>query len=229
MLVGDAADETHWGYHFLLDDEAIASPAAIVRRFGAVPIVKARLADPVDWCDRMYRLRKPSVRRDGDADADTDTDKRRRATAQLIVQRWLPRLLHNGDIHTMAASLEARVPFADRDLVALAASVGPAEGLAGGQEKALLREAAHGLVPEPIRRRKKSALPKDQRPEVEALYRRELARVLAETSPFVGSFVDLPSLRRMLQAPRLSEIERAILFRVICLAHWAAHYNVVAT
>ena len=33
VMVGDAADETHFGYHFVLDNETIASPEGPLRKF----------------------------------------------------------------------------------------------------------------------------------------------------------------------------------------------------
>ncbi|MCX5745571.1 MAG: asparagine synthase-related protein [Proteobacteria bacterium] len=195
VLVGDAADELHHGYHFLLDPEAVADPMVIVRRLGSVPI---RPELPVD-----LRLEA--------------------GTRQLIVERWLPRLLHNGDIHTMAFGLEARVPFAANALVELAARIGPARGV----DKQVLRDALRGLVPEPIRTRVKSALPKDQ--GALATYRAACRRVIDEPHPVVAAVVDLPMVRRLVDDPRtLDEAERAQLFRVICLQHWAIAHEVTA-
>jgi asparagine synthase (glutamine-hydrolysing) len=143
-----------------------------------------------------------------------------------VLERWLPRLLHNGDIHCMAASLEARVPFADAALLAAAGRVPPALGLHDGVEKWVLREAARELVPEAIRRRRKSALPKDQASA--PIYQQEARRLLDETTPFVREFVDLPALAPLLTKPSLDERERAALFRVVGLGHWARRYGVRA-
>jgi len=221
VLVGDAADETHWGYHFLLDDQATRDPAGILRRFGGVPIRREVLADPRAHFAAKYRALMAA----GGARWDTPPE-RRRATTYLIVKRWLPRLLHNGDIHAMARSLEARVPFADVELLAAAERVPPEIGLRDGVEKWALREAARGLVPEPIRARKKSALPKDQR--AQACWQ-QAARAALDESPLVRAFVDAAAVRALCDPARaLDEAERAALFRVAALGHWAAHYEVVA-
>jgi asparagine synthase (glutamine-hydrolysing) len=222
VLVGDAADETHFGYHFLLDDAALAGPAAILLRFGGVPIRRDRLADPVAHFDRRYRALVADAGHDWESRAS-----RRLAMTRLIVERWLPRLLHNGDIHCMAASLEARVPFADAALLEAAGHVPPALGLNDGVEKWVLRQAARDLVPEPIRRRRKSALPKDQ--AVAPIYQQEARRLVDEMLPLLRVYVDLPALAPLLDdGRRLDEGERAALFRVIGLAHWARHYGVRA-
>ena len=173
VFVGDAADETHFGYHFLLDPAAVASPRTILQRFGAVPVRREVLADPLAGFSAKYcEWMRP----------DASLQQQIAGTTALIVERWLPRLLHNGDIHSMRVGLEARVPFADIELLALAAAVPPGAGLADG-EKTRLRAALRGVVPEPIRLRRKSALPKD--PGTAAIYQREASRLLADPPALV--------------------------------------------
>lgn len=215
VLVGDAADETHFGYHFLLDPAATASPRAILERFGAVPVRRDVLADPVAVFTAKYtEWMLPSAAPAG----------RIAGTTALIVERWLPRLLHNGDIHGMRSGLEARVPFADAELLALAATVAPAAGLADG-EKSRLRAALRGVVPEAIRTRRKSALPKDQ--TAAGVYQREAARLLAEPPELVRSLVDLAAVAPLLDPARpLSEWQRAALFRLVGLCHFARHHGI---
>ncbi len=215
LLVGDAADETHFGYHFLLDPVALSSPRRILERFGPMPIRRDVLEDPLatftEWYEAWF-------------DPSASLHARTCGTTSLIVERWLPRLLHNGDIHMMAYGVEARVPFADIELLALAGRVAPAAGLAGGVEKALLREAARGLVPEPIRTRKKSALPKDQ--ATESLYKAEVTRLLREPQRLLTDFVDVSKLEPLLVDERpLGEWERAQLFRTLMITHFAHHHG----
>jgi asparagine synthase (glutamine-hydrolysing) len=219
VLVGDAADETHFGYHFLLDDVALTGPEAIFRRFGVVPVLKDVSSDPVAHLDTEYRaLCEAAGRTFG------SRSERVLAMTELIVRRWLPRLLHNGDVQCMAFGLEPRVPFCATALIRLASRVPPEVGLAGGVEKSLLREAVRGLVPEAIRIRKKSALPKDQ--DVGAIYQREARRVATAPHPVVRRIVDLDVLAPLFEKHVLDEVERAQLFRVIGLQHWAAAYDV---
>jgi asparagine synthase (glutamine-hydrolysing) len=219
VLVGDAADETHFGYHFLLDEASTRSPRAIVERFAAPWLRHDLLGDPLDHFTREYEELCQ-----GAGHTWATLEARLLATTYLVVKRWLARLLHNGDVHTMAFSLEARVPFGDTELLDLARRVPPALALAGGTEKHLLRQALAGVVPEGVRRRKKSALPKDQL--TEAVYRREALALVPEESDFLGAFLDVPALlARCRDTTTLSERERAALFRVICLAHWRRHYR----
>jgi len=225
VLVGDAADETHYGYHFLWDAHALGGGddhafEALLSRLGSVPIRRDVLADPVRHFAQQYR---ELVAEDGARWGSRD--ERILATTSLLQRRWLPRLLHNGDIYTMRGSLEARVPFADRDLLDIAGRVPPSLGLRDGVEKWALREASRGLVPEAIRTRRKSALPKDQ--AAGPLYKELAAAVLREPPPLVAELVDLEVLRSWLPAERpLSEAERAALFRFVTLAHWTRHHGI---
>jgi len=223
VVVGDAADETHYGYHFLLDPDALRGPEVVLRRLGSVPLRPEISADPLG--EAVTSL-EALVAAKG-ASFEADHARRVLAMTYLVVKRWLPRLLHNDDVHTMRASLEARVPFADVELVELAGRVAPEVALRGGVEKWALREAARGLVPEHVRTRKKSALPKDL--DVEPVFREEARKVLLDPPAVVAALVDTPAVADILAQPRaLQEPERAILFRVITLAHWARHHEVGA-
>jgi len=69
---------------------------------------------------------------------------------------WLPdNLLERGDRMTMAASIEARVPFLDHELAAFASSLPDHYRVRGMRSKWILREAAKRLLPERILTRPK--------------------------------------------------------------------------
>lgn len=219
VLVGDAADETHYGYPFLLDEQATKDPRRILERFSAAQF----LLDGETQFDRLAADYRALAEQAGHG--WTTPDARLHATTYLVVKRWLPRLLQNGDIHTMAFSLEARVPFADTGLLQLSQRIPPALALKNRVEKQLLREAVRGIVPERHRLRPKSALPKDQ--ATVRIYQAEAARAIEAERAFLGHWLDLSALSALLHPERsLSESERALLFRVICLRHWREVFNV---
>jgi asparagine synthase (glutamine-hydrolysing) len=69
---------------------------------------------------------------------------------------WLPdNLLERGDRMTMAASIEARVPFLDHELAAFASSLPDHYRVRGMRSKWILREAGKRLLPERILTRPK--------------------------------------------------------------------------
>ena len=220
VLVGDAADETHYGYSFLLDDQVTQSPAHMTHRFGLPPINKNLCSSPVKYFNDKYQAFTDRVGYVWDTRLN-----RLRAATYLIVKRWLPRLLHNGDVHSMAFSLESRVPFGDIELLQLAQVVHPELAISEGIEKRLLRQAAHGWLPEKNRLRRKSALPKDQ--QTSTTYKQEARRALKESDAFLATWLDLEAIEPLLHDNRnLHENERGLLFRIIALHHWRHAYNV---
>jgi len=64
-------------------------------------------------------------------------------------------LSSQGDRMAMAHSVEGRFPFLDHRVLAFAASLPPRLKMRGLQEKFLLKQAAHRLIPDPIIRRPK--------------------------------------------------------------------------
>jgi asparagine synthase (glutamine-hydrolysing) len=221
VMVGDAADETHFGYHFLLDPHAVADPLHVLQRLTGDPYLRPGLLDaPLAHFAGAYRQLAVDAGHAWSTPADA-----LRATQWLVRHRWLQRLLHNGDIHGMAHGLEARVPFGDTDLLDFATSVSPDDALRDGVEKALLREASRGLVPEAIRRRRKSALPKDQ--DTGEAIRRHARETLSTHGEPVAAVMDVPRLlRRCADARPLDEHERAVMFRAAALSHWATLHDV---
>lgn len=220
VLVGDAADETHYGYSFLLDPHASRTPSNLLTRFGIPPINRALESDPVSYYNSKFQQIAESAGLCWESPVD-----RLLASTYLIVKRWLPRLLHNGDIHAMSCSLEARVPFGDSELLELARSVHPNLAISATQEKRLLRSAARGLLPEVNRLRPKSALPKDQGSG--AVYQTEGLTALNESREFLAAWLDLDVIRGLCDPARtLCEHERSLLFRVIGLHHWRCAYNI---
>jgi asparagine synthase (glutamine-hydrolysing) len=78
------------------------------------------------------------------------------AQLALEMESRLPSwMLLIGDRASMSRGVEARVPFLDHELVELIASMPPSLKMKGFTEKAVLREAVKGLVPDAIRRRQK--------------------------------------------------------------------------
>jgi asparagine synthase (glutamine-hydrolysing) len=83
------------------------------------------------------------------------------AAARAEMEITLPALLHVEDRVTMAFGIEGRVPLLDRRLLRAAVRLAPEARVDGaGRTKALLRDAAHPLLPEAVRgRRDKMGFP----------------------------------------------------------------------
>lgn len=219
VLVGDAADETHFGYYFLLNQRVSNSPNAFMERFGASERERClserlRAQAPLRRLDSEYR----TLAADAGTSFDHGDQEAQRATTALIVTLWLGRLLHNGDIHTMAQGVEARVPFANMGVLRVAQEVCASQGLANNVEKAILRKVAASMVSESVLARKKSALPVEAR--LGRSYQQELRRLLALESDFAHHVFDVPHVLKLCSADRVDETLRSQLFTMLAALHW---------
>jgi len=200
-LVGDAADELWAGYHFLLRPDR-TSPMGLLAAVGGPTRARLLTNGATALADAALHL---------PWSADLPPPE---AAAAVIRARWLPRLLHNGDLHAMAFGVEARVPFADPVLAALAARTPVALAMRDGVEKWPLRAACS--LPDDLRWRRKSALPKDQR--AGEVWRADVRRRLQEPS-VIAELYDVGAVGQVAAGP-LGEWERAALFGVVAWDAW---------
>jgi len=183
VLAGEGADEMFFGYAHLVR-EALevaaaggdASAAAQLAAHDAQHAIQAGIMLPVDrdpslpvWLDAkrgigraMRPLLTAIAREPADPVAELDdlpTDRLARSRdlwTRLALAKYILRTL--GDGTEMAHGVEGRLPFLDPHVVAAAMRASPAEHLAGGVAKRLLREAARDVLPERICLRPKQPL-----------------------------------------------------------------------
>lgn len=220
VLVGDAADETHYGYFFLLDKKVNYSPLGLMKVFDA-PLRERCLAvslqkklQPVKRLEQEYLA---MVEQAGYTFCGS-YENRIRATTYLIIKLWLGRLLHNGDIHTMQHGLEARVPFANKSILNEAAKIHPLAGFKNNIEKYCLREAGKSFLSQAIYKRKKSSLPRD--PRLGLSYQKILLKLLQENKDFANVYLNVTEIERLCNQQILKENERILLFNLISAFNW---------
>jgi asparagine synthase (glutamine-hydrolysing) len=224
VLVGDAADETNYGYFFLLNEKVNTSPMGLINRFEGQrrqaflhPDLVRRIKPMRHLDDRYRNLVEEAGYRFG-----RDRDENILAMSTLVCRRWLERLLHNGDIHTMHFGLEARVPFANRTMLETSCLVPPSLGFKNGIEKYILRQAAKKWLPESFANRKKSSLPRD--PRLGEAYQAILCNLLQERNEFISHYLNRPALEQLCRQEAIAEDERMLLFNLISLIYWAEQY-----
>lgn len=227
VMVGDAADETHFGYHFVLDPETISSPEGPLRKFAQyssrVQMLNPKIVAEMNPL-RMIAAKHQAIADEAGYGWGSRSDNIQ-VTSYLVFRRFLARLLHMGDMESMAHGVEARVPFADARLLDLARKIPIEVGFKDGMEKWLLRLAAPPVMSDSIRWRKKSALPKDQ--AVDDLYRAEAERFLSKPDAFIEKYLNVPRLLEIVRARRkLEDVERQMLFQTLFAVHWSRHYGV---
>jgi asparagine synthase (glutamine-hydrolysing) len=169
MLDGQGADELFAGYPALIGWALRAQgPAAVAQGLRGPDrdrVIRAlgaeRLPEPLA---RRHRrgLATPyataDVARAGAAATRPPdlggTDPLRRELLRQAFATRLPELLRYADRDSMAHAREVRLPFLDRRVAEFALSVDPKLLYAGGETKAVLREALRGVVPAPVLERR---------------------------------------------------------------------------
>ena len=193
VLTGEGADELFGGYFWYALDRTLAPLGLLPQRVRSVavgPRIRARwpwasrvlvapraLGGP-RWAamigppDGGLALLQPELRAAGASartmivDGSDDVQRHRtNALRRLDLATRLPDLVvHNLDRQSMAASLEARVPFLDHHVVELAMRIPPSVLLRRGEPKHLLRRALSRVLPaELVRRRKRGMTAPRQR------------------------------------------------------------------
>ena len=139
---------------------------------------------------------------------------------------WLPdNLLERGDRMTMAASIEARVPFLDHELAAFVSSLPDNFRVRGLRSKWILRQAGKRLIPERILKRPKVGF----RVPVNRWFRGEMRDYLTDhlqsTSSMTRGYYDARVLDQVL-AEHLSgrQNHEKLLWTLLNLEIWQRQY-----
>ena len=103
----------------------------------------------------------------------------------------------------MHSAVEVRVPFADHRILEYVFNVPWAIKYGNGVEKALLRHAMEGYLPERILWRKKSPYPKTHNPAYEQLVRRMLSERLQKNG-FLVAHIDRRRLAELLEGENVT-------------------------
>jgi asparagine synthase (glutamine-hydrolysing) len=217
VFVGDAADETHFGYPFLMNPFSVRSPKNIFEFFGVVPLNSKFLTNATEYFDSYY---KEYARSRGHSWSTLEDSQL--ATSQLVTDLWLPRLLYNGDRHTMQHSLEARVPFSDQNVLDLAAQVPFNFATRNGIEKWHLRKIAEKRLSKTLAWRPKSALTKSLRGRT-AIFA-ELKTSWEESGDLISQFVDTDFVDALILKENPSDRDTSIGFRLLSTITWFRNY-----
>ena len=113
---------------------------------------------------------------------EPEEERRMRQISYMNIQWFMATLLDRKDRCSMYSGLEVRVPYADHRIAQYVYNVPWAMKCPRGEPKGLLRDAAQGLLPQEVLRRKKSPYPKTHNPGYEALLREELSGVLRDSA-----------------------------------------------
>jgi asparagine synthase (glutamine-hydrolysing) len=159
VLTGEGADEVFLGYrsffkNAIRDTRSGAKGTSAQRRRLKMGLWTERLSLRV--FDKSQRKRLASERAKAAMRPPTSKPLINAVQEARIAAMPLDILAYLGDREEMAHSLEARLPFLDHHLFDAAKWIPVDFKMRGSLEKAVLREAAEGILPDDLRMRRKS-------------------------------------------------------------------------
>lgn len=192
-VCGECADEIFGGYPWFHKKEMLEahtfpwSPDLSVRTRLLTPELREALQIESYVQERYEELLEQVPRLEG----ESPKEARRREIGYMNIYRFMSTLLDRKDRCSMAHGLEVRVPFADHRLLEYVFNTPWEYKARNGVPKALLREAARGLLPDDVLDRRKSPYPKTHNPGYEAILKQRLRAVLQQSdSPLHGLIAD---------------------------------------
>ena len=137
---------------------------------------------------------------------DSKTTIRERQLSYINMKYFMTNLLDRKDRLTMAASIEVRVPFCDKDLVDFLYNVPFKYKYKSKTEKKLLRDAYKGTVIDEVIDRKKSPYPKSNSSDYHNEVVRLLKEVLEDKSSILYEIFDIDKINEILNSTEELEV-----------------------
>ncbi|RNB85104.1 asparagine synthase (glutamine-hydrolyzing) [Brevibacillus fluminis] len=189
VLSGECADEIFGGYPWFYREELLNSgtfpwASMTAERANWLSAELREAIKPEEYVARRYRETLDEMPRLAGEDT---AEAKRREMFYLNLNWFMNTLLDRKDRMSMAASLEARVPFCDHRIVEYVWNVPWSMKFHEGREKGILRKAMEGILPDEVLYRKKSPYPKTHHPAYTEATRSWLKEVLHDpTSPLLA-------------------------------------------
>lgn len=199
VLSGECADEVFGGYPWFHNQELLGSGSfpwirMLSHRAALLnPALQSRLR-PEEYVTERYRQTVAEVPM---LDGEDPLEAQRRVMFYLNLNWFMATLLDRKDRMSMAAGLEARVPFCDHRIVEYVWNIPWAMKTVDGREKGILRRAMQGVLPDDVLYRKKSPYPKTHNPAYLAAVRAWVEEILADPVSPLHQIVDARAVRAL--------------------------------
>jgi asparagine synthase (glutamine-hydrolysing) len=204
VLTGECADEIFGGYPWFYRDDLLQADTFpwmkdISPRLNVLNEDFANALHLEDYINNLYNSLLTEINL---LPEEAVSEKKRRQVAYLNIKMFMQTLLDRMDRTSMANSLEARVPFADPDVLDYVFNIPWDMKFYKNQEKGLLRFAMQDTVPEEIMYRKKSPYPKSYDPHYEKILTDSMRTLISDGSSPLLPLLDISYVNRYLDAPK---------------------------
>lgn len=202
VLSGECADEVFGGYPWFHREEMLNAGtfpwarATKERASWLAPELKDWVK-PEEYVAMRYEETLDEVPQ---LPGENPIEARRREMFYLNITWFMNTLLDRKDRMSMAASLEARVPFCDHRIVEYVWNIPWELKTYGNREKGILRKAMEGYLPDEVLYRKKSPYPKTHNPSYTEGVRTWLLDILNDSTSPLLPLIDVPTIRRIAES-----------------------------
>lgn len=206
-LSGECADEVFGGYPWFYEKKRKLTTFPWIRNLD----YKESLLNPK--YRKLLNLKKyvmdefdMAIKETPILKTDSKTTIRERQLSYINIKYFMTNLLDRKDRLTMAASIEVRVPFCDKDLVDFLYNVPFKYKYRSKVEKKLLRDAYRGTVIDEVIDRKKSPYPKSNSTEYHNEVVKLLNEVLEDKSSILYEIFDIKKIKEILNSTEELEV-----------------------
>lgn len=202
VLSGECADEVFGGYPWFYREDALNAGTfpwarATDLRASWLSAEVRECIQPEAYVARRYEETLAEVPR---LEGESPEEARRREMFYLNITWFMNTLLDRKDRMSMAASLEARVPYCDHRIVEYVWNIPWEIKTYMGREKGILRKALEGTLPDEVLYRKKSPYPKTHNPAFAKATHAWLTEVLADPSSPLLPLIDRKTVETIMKS-----------------------------
>ena len=204
VLTGECADEVFGGYPWFYREDLLKAETFpwMIDLNPRKELLKSDFVEYLNIDDYVRNLYNNIISEVHTLPEESDTEKSRRRIGYMNIKMFMQTLLDRMDRTSMYNGLEARVPFANKELVQYVYNIPWEFKYRNNTEKSLLRHASKGLVPDDILFRKKSPYPKTYNPLYENILSERLKEVINNSSSPINRFVDKTAVLKFLSSPK---------------------------
>lgn len=199
-LCGECADEIFGGYPWfhrkeMFDGSHFPWSNNLDQRGG---LLKPELREALAMEEYVGQRLEESLAAVPVLPGESPQEIRMRQIGYLNIHWFMSTLLDRKDRCSMWSGLEVRVPYADHRIAQYVFNTPWEMKCHNGEPKALLRDAAEGLLPSEILHRRKSPYPKTHNPGYEAILKERLTGVLRDSSQPIHKLLSEETVKGLL-------------------------------
>ena len=202
-LTGECADEIFGGYPWFYRKDMFAAntfPWSMNLNQRKI-LLKNSFIENLSLENYVQNAYNKTISQTPILDGETKTQTRRRELSYLNLKWFMQTLLNRMDRTSMFCGLEARVPFADHEIVEYLFNVPWEMKCYNGIVKGLLRKSAVSFLPDEVLYRKKSPYPKTYNPDFEKCLKNLILETINDCNAPIRNFVSRKKLNEFLKTP----------------------------